>query len=491
MKKIGSLLLIAIIASAVTMGAYEYFDLGKTEVIIERESTQPAFQYVGNTLAASNAPSTDFTEAAASSTPAVVHITSSKLTAVNTYDPWKDLFGDDFFGGSQRAPQERRQQSSGSGVIISENGYIVTNNHVVSNADEVEITLWNKESYKAEVIGLDPSTDLALLKIDAKKLPNLNFANSDDVRVGEWVLAVGNPFNLESTVTAGIVSAKGRNINILKDRYSIESFIQTDAAVNPGNSGGALVDLAGNLIGINTAIATPTGVYAGYSFAVPANIVKKVCEDLREHGIVQRGFLGVMIQGVDGNLAEQRDLKVHSGVYIEGLTANGSAKDAGLEEGDVIVKIDGSPITAVPELQERIGSKRPGDKVQVTINRDGKEKLIVVELKNKDGEAKIIQKKEITPLVSLGIDLKDMSSAELNKFGIKSGVKVSEVKDGLLKRNTKIRAGFIITKIDDFDMKSTKEVEAYFSKNKKRKGMIEGFYPGVPGKVYYGYGLDS
>lgn len=490
MKKIGSLLLIAIIASAVTMGAYEFFELNKTEVIIERQNVQPAFQYVANPM--SNAtPSTDFTEAAATSTPAVVHITSSKVTSVNSADPWRDLFGDDFFGGTQRSPQERRQQSSGSGVIISDNGYIVTNNHVVSNADEVEITLWDKESYTAEVIGTDPSTDLALLKIDADNLPTLDFANSDDVQVGEWVLAVGNPFNLASTVTAGIVSAKGRNINILKDRYSIESFIQTDAAVNPGNSGGALVDLNGNLIGINTAIATPTGVYAGYSFAVPANIVRKVCEDLREHGIVQRGFLGVMIQGVDGNLATQKNLKVHSGVYIERLTENGSAKDAGLEEGDVIIDIDGSPITAVPELQERIGSKRPGDKVKVTINRDGKEKLLVVELKNKDGEAKIVEKKEISPLVSLGIDLNDISPADLNKLGITNGVKVAGVTDGLLKRNTKIRAGFIITKIDDYDMKSTNDVEEYFNKNKKRKGMIEGFYPGVPGKVYYGYGLDS
>lgn len=490
MKKIGSLLLIAITASAVTMGAYEFFELGKKEVIIERESVQPAFQYVGNTISG-GAPATDFTDAAETSTPAVVHITASKVTAVNTYDPWKDLFGDDFFGGSQKNPQERRQQSSGSGVIISNNGYIVTNNHVVSNADEVEITLWNKESYSADVIGTDPSTDLALLKIDADKLPKLDFANSDDVRIGEWVLAVGNPFNLESTVTAGIVSAKGRNINILKDQYSIESFIQTDAAVNPGNSGGALVDLGGNLIGINTAIATPTGVYAGYSFAVPANIVRKVCEDLKNHGVVQRGFLGVMIQGVDGNLADEMDLKVNSGVYIQRLVENGSAKDAGLEEGDVIVDIDGSTITAVPELQEQIGSKRPGDKVKVTVNRDGKEKLLVVELKNKDGETKIVEKRDLSPLVNLGIDLSDLTATDLKKFGITNGVKVAKVNDGLLKRNTKIRPGFIITKIDDLSMKSTNDVEDYFKSNKKRKGMIEGFYPGVPGKVYYGYGLDS
>jgi len=489
MKKIGSLLIVALIASAVTMGAYEFFGFGKKEVIIEQLQSQPTFKYVGNSSPAGVA-AVDFTGAAATTTPAVVHITASKISSVNAYDPWRDLFGDDFFGGAPKNPQERRQQSTGSGVIISDDGYIVTNNHVVAGADEVEITLWNKETYTAEVIGTDPSTDLALIKVNSSDLPKLNFANSDDVKVGEWVLAVGNPFNLESTVTAGIVSAKGRNINILKDQYSIESFIQTDAAVNPGNSGGALVDLSGNLIGINTAIATPTGVYAGYSFAVPANIVRKVCEDLKNYGIVQRGFLGVMIRSVDGNLAEEMDLDVHTGVYIQNLVENGAADDAGLEVGDVITRVDGREVKAVPELQEQIGSKRPGDDVAVTINRDGKEKVLTVELKNKDGEAKIIEKEEISPLLTLGIDLSDLGQEDLNKLGIDNGVKVSKVNNGLLRRNTKIREGFIITKIDDQDMKSAKDVKDFFTKKQKGKGMIEGFYPGIPGKVYYGYGLE-
>ncbi len=488
MKKILSLLVIAVAASALTIGAYEYLELGQKQVIIEKTDAEPAFRYINNTEAGTGL--ADFTTAAEISTPSVVHIISTKVSTYNAYDPWKELFGDDFFGGAPKNPQERRQQSSGSGVIISEDGYIVTNNHVVNAADEVEVTLFNKESYHATVIGTDPTTDLALLKIDANELPHLSFANSDDVRIGEWVMAVGNPFNLESTVTAGIVSAKGRNINILRDQYSIESFIQTDAAVNPGNSGGALVDLAGNLIGINTAIATPTGVYAGYSFAVPSNIVKKVCEDIKNYGMVQRGFLGVMIRGVDSKLADEFDLDVTSGVYIDDLVEEGAAAEAGIEKGDVIVKIDGKKITAVPELQESVGSKRPGDKVLVVVNRDGKEKELTVLLKNKDGEAKITEKEEISPLLALGIDLKDIEASQLAKYGVDHGVKVENVNDGLLRRNTKIRAGFIITKIDDKNVKTAKEVEEYFEKKKSGKGMIEGFYPGVPGKVYYGYGLD-
>jgi Do/DeqQ family serine protease len=489
MKKILSLLVIAVAASAVTIGAYEYLELGKKEVIIEKTQPESPFRYVDNTTPYSGAVA-DFTGAAEISTPAVVHIISTKISSYNTYDPWRELFGDDFFGGAPKNPQERRQQSSGSGVIISNDGYIVTNNHVVSAADEVEITLFNKESYMATVIGTDPTTDLALLKIEADDLPHLSFANSDDVRIGEWVLAVGNPFNLESTVTAGIVSAKGRNINILRDQYSIESFIQTDAAVNPGNSGGALVDLNGDLIGINTAIATPTGVYAGYSFAVPANIVNKVCEDLKNYGMVQRGFLGVMIRGVDSKLADEFDLDVNAGVYIDDLVEDGAAAEAGIEKGDVIVEIDGKTITGVPELQESVGSKRPGDEVKVKVNRDGKEKALTVLLKNKDGEAKITEKEEISPLLALGIDLKDIDIEELKKLGVNNGVKVEKVNDGLLRRNTKIRPGFIITKIDDKAMKSAKDVEVYFENKKTGKGMIEGFYPGIPGKVYYGYGLD-
>lgn len=486
MRKFGMLILVALLASAATLATYEMLGLGKNEVQVERVEPMPSFRLVDNGPA--TAPM-DFTSAAELSTPAVVHIISTTVSTANAYDPWRELFGDDFFGAPQN-PRERRQESSGSGVIISPDGYIVTNNHVVANAEEVEITLHNKESYTATIIGTDPTTDLALLKIDVANATPLSFANSDEVRVGEWVLAVGNPFNLESTVTAGIVSAKGRNINILQEQYSIESFIQTDAAVNPGNSGGALVDLNGNLIGINTAIATPTGVYAGYSFAVPSNIVKKVCEDLKKYGMVQRGFLGVMIRGVDSKLVSEKGLRVSSGVYVDEVVPDGAADEAGIKSGDVIVRIQGVDIKAVPELQEQIGSKRPGDELSVVVNRGGSEKSLKVLLKNKDGETSIVEKSELSALAALGIELQDLNPDELSKLGIPNGVKVTTVTDGMLRRYTKIREGFIITKIDDRSVASTQDVEDYFAKKKTGKGMIEGFYPGLPGKVYYGYGLE-
>ncbi|MBI3142544.1 MAG: Do family serine endopeptidase [Bacteroidetes bacterium] len=486
MRKFGILVAVALLASAATLATYEMFGLGQKEVVVERVEPTPSFRLVDNSPV--TAPM-DFTAAAELSTPAVVHIVATTVSTLNTYDPWREFFGDDFFGAPQN-PRERRQESSGSGVIISPDGYVVTNNHVVANAEEVEITLYNKESYTATIVGTDPTTDLALLKIEVENATPLSFANSDEVRVGEWVLAVGNPFNLESTVTAGIVSAKGRNINILQEQYSIESFIQTDAAVNPGNSGGALVDLQGNLIGINTAIATPTGVYAGYSFAVPSNIVKKVCEDIKKYGLVQRGFLGVMIRGVDSKLAAEKGLKVSSGVYVDEVVPDGAADKAGIKSGDVIVRIQGVNITAVPELQEQVGSKRPGDELSVVVNRNGSDKEITVQLKNKDGETGIVEKSELTALDALGIEIEDLESGELSKLGIPSGVKVTTVNDGMLRRYTKIREGFIITKIDDKPMASAQAVEDYLAKKQTGKGMMEGFYPGLPGKVYYGYSLE-
>ena len=488
MKKIASILLIAVVTSLVTVWAYDQMRPNIHEVVIDRNANTPVYEYVDSspTVTGSNV---DFTDAAAKSTPAVVHITATVVSTVNTPQNFLD---DNFFRFFPAPPgaRERKSQSTGSGVIISNNGHIVTNNHVIDNATEVEVTLWNKEKIKADIIGTDPSTDLALLKIESTDLPTLQLANSDDVLVGEWVLAVGNPFNLESTVTAGIVSAKGRNINILKDQYSIESFIQTDAAVNPGNSGGALVDLNGNLIGINTAIATPTGVYAGYAFAVPSNIVSKVCEDLRNYGVVQRGFLGVMIREVDGNVAKELDLAVNSGVYVDRLVDKGAAEKAGIERGDVIIKIDDKIINAVPELQEAIGSKRPGDMVNVLLNRDGEEKIVPVTLRNKDGETSIIEKEAVQPLSLLGIDLEDLSVTEKGKLGISEGVRVAKVNDGHLKRHTKIREGFIITRIDGIKMENKEDVDEFFTKKQKGSGMIEGFYPGIPGKIYYGYGLD-
>ena len=493
MKKIGIVVLVTVLASVATIAGYELLGLNKQEVIIQT-SAQPAARYVSaEPIANRSNQNLDFTFAAERTTPTVVHITSTIVQTYQAYDPFKDFFGDDFFRhfpSPQQSPRERRSQSSGSGVIISEDGYIVTNNHVVAGADDIKISLNNKETYTAELIGTDPSTDLALIKIDADGLEYLEMGNSDNVRVGEWVLAVGNPFNLESTVTAGIISATGRNINILKEQYSIESFIQTDAAVNPGNSGGALVNTDGQLVGINTAIATPTGTYAGYSFAVPVNIVRKVTEDIKKYGIVQRGFLGVIIKDVNGDLADELDLDISTGVYVEELADGGAAAEYGIKEGDVIVEIDGRNIKSSPELQESIGSKRPGDKVAVTVNRKGKNKTLSVTLRNKDGEAKIIEKNELPSTLALGIELESLSSEELTKYDVKQGVKVTEIKNGSIRKHTKMRDGFVITAIDGKAMKTPDDINDFFKKKKDGAVMIEGFYPGTPGKTYYGFGLD-
>jgi Do/DeqQ family serine protease len=315
----------------------------------------------------------DFSQAAETIMPAVVNVTSitefkARSDAERRY---MELFG---------SPEP--DQSTGSGVIISNKGYIVTNNHVIKGATQVEVTLYDKRKYKATIVGTDPSTDLAVLKINAEQLPTVEFANSDEAKIGEWVLAVGNPFDLNFTVTAGIISAKGRNINILgRQQRSIESFIQTDAAVNPGNSGGALVNSDGQLLGINTAIATPTGTYAGYSFAVPINLVKKVVSDLMEFGEVKRGYLGVVIQDMNSDIAKKENLSITQGVFVNELVDDGAAKKAGMQIGDVILKVNGIATKSVPELQEQIGSRNPGDEVTLTVYRNGQQKNLNIKLK--------------------------------------------------------------------------------------------------------------
>lgn len=329
---------------------------------------------------AANAPSglpTDFVAAAEKGMPAVVHITSKVVKEDNKpTNRQPNLF--DFFN---EMPFEIPQGGTGSGVIIRSNGYIVTNNHVVDEGNEFEVTLFDNRKFNAKLIGKDETTDLAVLKIDAKELPTLELANSDEIKVGEWVLAVGNPFDLTSTVTAGIVSAIGRNIDILKGQYKIESFIQTDAAVNPGNSGGALLDTEGNLVGINTAIASRTGAFAGYSFAIPSNIMTKVVEDLIQHGEVKRGFLGVSIQDMDATVASDLGLNITEGVFILEVAADGAAEAAGIQKSDVIVAVNGRRVKNSPKLQELIGRKRPGDQVTITVHRKGKEQDISVTLK--------------------------------------------------------------------------------------------------------------
>ncbi|MBA2745933.1 MAG: trypsin-like peptidase domain-containing protein, partial [Flavisolibacter sp.] len=370
-------ILIAAVAGFAGAGAYNKFY--ESETVTQPSGTEKSVpaRLANYNRTPSPTGALEFVEASESTVPAVVHVTTTYgATSSNnqSYNPFQD-----FFWGDRGSRNPTPAMSSGSGVIISEDGYIVTNNHVVANSDKVEITLNDKRTLLAKVIGTDPSTDLALLKIDEKGLPFIPYGNSDVVRVGEWVLAVGNPFNLTSTVTAGIVSAKARNIHILPDQqFPIESFIQTDAAVNPGNSGGALVNTNGDLIGINTAIASNTGAYTGYSFAIPVNMVKKVVDDLLEYGNVQRGFIGVNIRDIDSKFAVEKGIKSLKGVYVAGITEGGAAASAGIREGDIITKISGNNVNTSPELQEQVSRFRPGDKVEVTLVREGDEKTVLV-----------------------------------------------------------------------------------------------------------------
>ncbi len=325
-----------------------------------------------------------FGEAAERSLAQVVHIRSRIVTQM-PQDPFFEYFGEGFWGQEYKNRQYQRrqlQEASGSGVIVQKDGFIVTNNHVIANAEEIIVSLNDGRDYKAEVIGADPATDLAVIKIEQDGLSPAVLANSDNVRVGDWVLAVGNPFNLASTVTAGIVSAKARNIHILSDNLAIESFIQTDAAVNPGNSGGALVNIAGELIGINTAIATPTGTFAGYAFAVPSNIVGKVMNDLIQYGEVHRGYMGVVIQDLEWQLAQDMGLDQTQGVVVVNLARNGAADEAGMEVRDVILEIEGTPIEGTPRLQEIVASHAPGDVLDVVVLRDGKKRELEIKLQD-------------------------------------------------------------------------------------------------------------
>ena len=318
----------------------------------------------------------DFTKAAEMSVGAVVHV----KTKYNVYGKqYVDPFYQFFFGRPQQQPQGQAQ-ASGSGVILSEDGYIVTNNHVIAQANEIEVVLNDKRSYTAQLIGTDPNTDIALLKIEATGLPTLEMGNSDDLRVGEWVLAVGNPFNLTSTVTAGIVSAKARNINILDADMKIESFIQTDAAVNPGNSGGALVNTRGELVGINTAIASQTGSYAGYAFAVPTSIVQKVVADLRQYGSVQRALLGIRMLDITSEVQQYYRLNTLEGVYIVEVVTGSAAEKGGVQSGDIVTAVDGLQVNSSSELQEKIARKNPGDEITLTVLRDGKRQNLRVTL---------------------------------------------------------------------------------------------------------------
>lgn len=427
----------------------------------------------------------NFIYASKVSTPAVVHI----RTKYSNYDRGGAANPLDYFfrdhGNSGRG-MERQARGAGSGVIVTSDGYIATNNHVIEGANEVNVVLGDNRSYEATVIGTDPSTDLALIKIDEEDLPTLSYGDSDGIQIGEWVLAVGNPFEFRSTVTAGIVSAKGRNINILNrgNGLQIESFIQTDAAVNPGNSGGALVNLKGELVGINTAIATQTGSFSGYSFAVPAKLVKKVIDDLKEYGQVQRALLGVSIRDVDAELAESEDLSVLKGIYINGVSNNSAAEEAGIESGDVIVEIDGKVVNSVAELQETIAVNRPGDEVDVTYIRDGKRKIASAKLRNTSGDTRIIlaAKTEID-----GATFSEVTEMDRENYRIRGGVKVEELADGKWK-DAGITEGFIITEIDRKPVRDIEDLKDIIGRYSDEEGvLVEGI--NKQGKIKY-YGID-
>ncbi|MEI7978691.1 MAG: Do family serine endopeptidase [Bacteroidota bacterium] len=418
----------------------------------------------------------DFVAIAELVTPTVVHI----LTVVDqpqSRNEMQEINPFDFFGGRGfNMPQPGPRAGSGSGVIISQDGLIVTNNHVIDGATKIKVVLNDKREYDAELLGKDVNTDLALLRISETNLPFAVIGNSDDVKVGQWVLAVGNPFNLTSTVTAGIISAKGRNLNINRgngQQYPIESFIQTDAAVNPGNSGGALVSENGKLIGINTAIASETGQYAGYAFAIPSNLMNKVITDLQKFGTVQRGVLGVEITDVDGEMADKLGLKEVKGVYVRNVKENSAAEDAGIKTDDVIISADGSETKSTPELQELIGKKNPGDIVKIKVIREGKEKLFDVKLKGLDGKTtlKIAEKTEVNK--ALDSEFETLTRSERLKLKIANGIKVKSLGAKSVLKLAGVPSGFIITNIDKKPVSTVSDLKAAFE-GKKGAVLVEG-----------------
>ncbi len=468
-----------------------------TTAVIDRKTggneSQPATETSRptsfTTMSTVEAMPTDFTVAAEKSIESVVHV-KAKMKVEQGYaniDPFFEFF----FGRPSQPIEPQEQMSSGSGVIISDDGYIVTNNHVIEDASSVEVVLNDKRTFEAKIIGTDASTDIALLKIEASELPTMTFGNSDNLKVGEWVLAVGNPFNLTSTVTAGIVSAKARNINILSADMKIESFIQTDAAVNPGNSGGALVNTKGELVGINTAIASRTGSYSGYSFAIPISIVSKVVADIREFGVVQRAVLGTRIRDIDAGFAKEMKLKTLAGAYVAAVDENSAAHDAGIKEGDVLTAINGVSVKTVSQLQEQVGRYRPGDKINVTIERDGKSQTLTVELKNRSGNTNIVKAGDLS---ILGVKFKPVNDMTRSRFRLAAGIEVESVERGGKFDKAGIEKGFIVLKVNGAVIRSEQDLEsvvndAMNAENDDRVLFVTGAYPN--GKMaHYAISLD-
>ena len=475
------------------LGSYGIFSYANKNNYFSNQETAPSFNHFASAPNyMSNYTPPDFVEASDKSVNAVVNIKNLSSASEQEMNPFDFFFG--FPNERQRGREndgEPKERGHGSGVLISEDGYIVTNNHVIEGSERLEVTLNNQQNYIATVIGSDKSTDIALLKIEATKLPFLKFFDSDQVKVGEWVLAIGNPFSLNSTVTAGIVSAKGRSIDILRNKSEspIESFIQTDAAINPGNSGGALVNVSGDLVGINTAIQSPTGSYSGYGFAVPSNLVKKIVEDIKQYGLVQRGFLGVnaldlrdeeMIK--DYNEKNKTKFTPRQGVLVIGLTDDGGAIDAGIEKHDIITKIDQTPVSSFSSLSFIVGNKRPGDVVAVTVLRDGKEKVYNVTLRDKNGKTKIRTKADLSVSEKLGAEFKDLSPYQKQRFGIDHGVIVTSITGGKL-AEIGIQENYIILKINDKKIVNSNEIETIL---KSYKGNVSINFVDKFGRVYTG-----
>ena len=489
-KSILPVVLTAVVTSVLTLLGFNYFT---EKPVFSFVSGKPQVHYVANNGMAGTQP-VDFAPAAESSVKSVVHIktlTQGKTVIANDpYDPWSQFLG-------PRRYNIPGQMGSGSGVIISPDGYIVTNNHVVAGADEVQVTFNTRNQQMAKVIGTDPSTDLAVLKIDGSDLPYMTLGNSDQIQLGQWVLAVGYPLNLDATVTAGIVSAKSRSIGINRNNNSaVESFIQTDAAVNPGNSGGALVNTNGQLIGINAAIASPTGSYAGYSYAIPSNLVQKVVNDLIKFGDVKRGFIGVQLLNLNEmdkaaasklGISEE-DFNNTTGVYVNEVTENGGAEKAGIRKGDFITAINGMNVNSTPALMEQLARFHPGDKVTISYSRSGKTRDAVVELKAAPGGIAAVDTKGTLQL--MGATFRNLSASESAKYKV-NGAMVTATGNGILARNTPIRPGFVITRLNGNDINKVSDLQDALTQASGERIEIGGMYPGKSGMYYYGFPYDD
>lgn len=506
-KNLFGTIAISALTSFLVLWGYSSFIKTQNSYAGQEAGTVPSnYKLTGLMNGGNPAGSVDFIQPAAAATPAVVHIktkTNAKQVTNNLprmrQSPFSDFFDDDlfnqFFGGG-RMNVIPEQKASGSGVLISDDGFIVTNNHVVDNADEINVTLNNKRTYKAKIVGTDPAYDLAVIKIEASGLPYLLYGNSDAVKIGQWVLAIGYPLNLEATVTAGIVSAKARSLGLNKDKAgnaagAVESFIQTDAAVNMGNSGGALVDADGKLIGINSAIASPTGYYSGYSYAIPVNIAKKVVDDIIKFGSVQRGYLGIQFASA-ADMSDDQKKKTgiptgaFDGIYATDVQSDGGAYAAGIRKGDRIDKVNGVAVSSGGELQEQVSRYKPGDKIAVAVNRDGKTINYMVTLKNKAGNYDIV--KSETELDKLGADFVTLDLKKAKEYGISGGVVVKKINDGALNDQTRMKDGFIILKANDKNIKSVDELKSVIQSEKNIT--ISGFYPGYDGLYEYPITLE-